>query len=559
MQRFKLPFSWRLLVILVCLLLGLSTIVWRLVHLNVLDRHFLLKQGDARMVRIETMRAHRGMILDRLDAPLAISTPMTSVSMNPRLFVANPDQLKQLAQLLGQTPEQLAALIKRNRSKGFIYLKRRMQPDQAKKIDQLSLAGINTQAEYKRYYPEGSAMAHVVGITNIDDHGQEGMELAYDQWLSGHDGQREVVKDRLGNIVEHVGVLKVPQQGRDLHLTLDHRLQFIAHQALQQVVSLHHADSASIIVLDVKTGEVLVDTNLPTYNPNNRRHSKTGDFRNRALTDTFEPGSTMKPFTIALALMSGDYDAETTVDTNPGRMRVGGYEIKDDGLNYGVINLQQIIEKSSNIGAAKILLSLSPQDFWNLLRSFGFGIKTQSGFPGEVSGRLIAHPVWYPSDVATLAYGYGIAVTTLQLAHAYQILANHGISEPVSFLQHQPAAQGQQVISKQVAQQVMTMLEAVVTKGTGTRAQVRGYRVAGKTGTAYIAGPDGYDKKKFMSSFVGVAPASDPKFVVAVVVRNPQGQHFGSLVAAPVFAKVMSSALRLWSIPPDKTEAAPVS
>ncbi len=551
MQRRNANFSWRFAVILAGLLLGLVVIIWRLLHLNVLDREFLLREGDARMVRVETIKAHRGMILDRFNTPLAISTPMSSVYVNPRLFHADEDQKKQLATLLGRTEKSLQTLLHRYRQREFMYLKRRMQPEQAEKIMALKLPGVFLESESKRYYPEGSATAHVVGITNIDDHGQEGMELAYNRWLSGHDGKREVVKDRLGHIVDHVAVLKTPEQGRDLQLTIDHRLQFIAFQALQEAVAAHHADSGSVIVLDAKTGDILVDTNMPTYNPNNRKQSHPGVFRNRALTDTFEPGSTMKPFTIALALMSDRYTPESTIDTNPGRMHVGGYEIKDDGLNYGVINLQQIIQKSSNIGAAKILLSLSPDDFWNLLRGLGFGVKTHSGFPGEVSGRLMSHPVWYPSDVATLAYGYGIAVTTLQLAHGYQVLANHGVSQPVTFIKRDKPSQGQSVISSDVADAVMSMLETVVTSGTGTRAQVPGYRIAGKTGTAYIAGPGGYDKKKFMSSFVGVAPASDPQFVIAVVVRNPKDQHFGSLVAAPVFSKIMGSALRLWSIPPD--------
>jgi cell division protein FtsI (penicillin-binding protein 3) len=543
--------SWRLLFVFFCLLLSLAVIVWQLLQLNVFNRPFLMNQGNARALRIESIHAHRGMIIDRSGSPLAISTPVSSIYVNPKIYHATKTQQAELAKLLNWKLESLQKKLKLYKGRSFVYLKRQMPPDSADKIKKLDIPGVFIASEYKRYYPEGSVASHVVGMTNIDDIGQEGLELAYNDWLSGKDGKREVLKDRLGHVVSTVALLKQPVQGRDLQLTIDHRLQFIAHEALQKSISAHNAESGSIVVLDAKTGEILVDVNYPTYNPNNRSIAHTNAFRNRALTDMFEPGSTMKPFTIALALSSGKYTSKSTVDTNPGRMKIGGYEIKDDGLNYGVINLQQVIEKSSNIGAAKILLSLSPQNFWNLLKSFGFGQKTQSGYPGEVSGRLISHPVWYPSDVATLAYGYGISVTTMQLAHAYQVLANDGNSVPVTFIKNQHVADSTSIIAPDVAKEVVSMLETVVTGGTGTRAKVLGYRVAGKTGTAYIASRGGYDKSKFMSSFVGLAPVSNPRFVIAVAIRDPKGQHFGSLVAAPVFSTVMSNALRLWDVKPD--------
>ncbi len=549
---------WRVFFILLLFALAAVGLVSRLIYLNIIDRPFLLSQSKSRIMRTLTIPAYRGMIVDRLNSPLAISTPVTTICANPKLYNATLKQSALLAKALRVNNAVLHQKISRAQKlhKEFLYLKRRLSPAVAKKIIKLNIPGVFSLQEYKRYYPEGAVAAHVVGLANIDDQGQEGLELAYNRWLSGQAGKKEVIKDRLGRTIANVGLLKKPEQGKELVLSLDHRIQYLAYRTLKAQVKKYHAKSGSVVVLDAKTGEILANVNQPSYNPNDPYKKHDGRFRNRALTDIFEPGSTMKPFTIALALDSKKYTPDSTVDTNPGRMLVGGYTIKDDGLNYGVINLTQVLQKSSNIGAAKIMLSLSPMRYWELLRQFGFGQRSATGFPGEVSGTLVARQNWYPSVVATLAYGYGIAVTALQLAHGYQILANHGIKMPLTFLKRHTAISGTRVIAAKVANEVVKMLETVVQKGgTGWRAHINGYRVAGKTGTAYIASKAGYDKHRFIASFVGVAPVSNPRLVVAVIIRDPQQQHFGGIVSAPVFAKVMSGALRILNIPPDNIKS----
>lgn len=544
-------YSWRFVLLIVLLSFALAGIFWRLLDLGVFKRPFLLRQSKARILRVVKIPAHRGMITDRLGKPLAISTPVNSIWANPKVFKTSDDKLKQLSALLKISPVRIRAHVRRAKGREFIYLKRRLPPELAKRIKDLKIQGVFSQREYRRYYPDGEVTAHVVGLTNVDDQGQEGLELAYNQWLGGSDGKKEVLKDRMGNIIADIALLKNPDQGHNLQLSIDHRIQYLAYHTLSVAVKKYKAKSASVVVLDVKTGEVLAMVNQPSYNPNNRPKIHDGRFRNRAVTDTFEPGSTIKPFNIALALESGKYTSKTTIDTNPGWMRIGGYIIKDDGLNYGVINLTQVLQKSSNIGAAKIMLSLQPQQYWELLYNMGFGQRTHSGFPGEAHGTLAHRVKWQPSVIATLAYGYGIAVTTLQLAHAYAILAEDGVSIPVSFVKISDPPVGKRVVRSDVAMEVVKMLEAVVQGGTGRRAQIKGYRVAGKTGTAYIATAKGYNKHRYVSSFVGIAPASDPKLVVAVVVRDPKGQHFGAIVAAPIFAKVMAGALRFLDISPD--------
>jgi len=551
MQHNK-QYTWRVYFLIFFLCLALVGIVWRLFDLNVLKRNFLLSQSKARILRTVKIPAYRGMITDRFGQPFAISTPVESVWVNPKLFSATTEQVNALANILKLSPSYIQQRIRRAVHRGFVYLKRGNPPATKTSIKALEIPGIFFQKEYRRYYPDGEVAAHVVGLTNIDDQGQEGLELAYNAWLQGMPGEKEVVRDRDGHIISNIALLKKPQQGHNLALSIDHRLQYLAYRSLKAAVDRFHASAGSVVILDVKTGEILAMVNQPSYNPNNRPRQHDGRYRNRAVTDIFEPGSTIKPFNIALALESGRYTPETTINTNPGWMRIGGYKIKDDGLDYGVINLTQVLQKSSNIGAAKIMLSLQPQDYWNLLRSMGFGQRTRSGFPGEANGTLVARETWQPSVVATLAYGYGIAVSTLQLAHAYTILADGGLKIPVSFVKVSDPAEGVRVLRSDVAHEVVKMLESVVQKGgTGTRAHIKGYRVAGKTGTAYIATSKGYDKHRYVSSFVGMAPASDPRLVVAVVIRDPKGQHFGGVVSAPVFAKVMGGALRAMDIAPD--------
>lgn len=546
--------SRRLVVVLVLLAIVLFGLLWRLLDLNLIERHFLLQQSNARIVRKIRLDAHRGMIVDRLGVPLAISSPVDSVWINPDLFLATSKQKQQLAKLLAIAPSYIKKQVHKNNRREFIYLKRRISPSLASKVKALKIPGVFLQREYKRFYPEGEVTAHVVGMTNVDDQGQEGLELAYNHWLSGQAGLEEVLKDRMGRTIADVALLKKPQQGRELVLSLDHRIQYSAYRELRAAMQKHHAQSGSIVVLNVKTGEILAMVNQPSYNPNNRPSDDNGRYRNRAVTDTFEPGSVIKPFNIAFALESGKYTSETKINTNPGWMEIGGYRIEDaGGVNHGVINLTQVLQESSNIAAAKILLSLQPKKYWNLLHRLGFGQRTRSGFPGEAAGSFVAHNTWYPSEVATSAYGYGISVTTLQLAHAYAVLADHGLDIPVTFLKVKSIPTGKRVIDPKVADEVVRMMEAVIKKGgTGTRAAVPGYLIAGKTGTAYIAGANGYNRHKYMASFVGIAPAEDPQLVIAVAIREPQGHHhFGGGVAAPVFSKVMAAVLRILDISPD--------
>lgn len=547
----KTQHARRLFIVIVFLIIALFILIARLIDLNIVERAFLLKQSQARILRKISIHAHRGMILDRLGVPLAISTPVESVWINPQLFKATSSQIETLDILLKLPHGEIQKKIQENKAREFLYIERRIPPPLAEKIKALHIQGLFFQPEYKRYYPEGEVTAHVVGLTNINDQGQEGLELAYNNWLNGEDGEQEVLIDRFGHAIANVALIKKPKEGNSLTLSIDHRIQYVAYQSLKQAILHFHAQSGSVIVLKIKTGEILAMVNQPSYNPNNLPKIHDGRFRNRAVTDIFEPGSVIKPFNIALALESGKYNAHTLINTNPGWMRIGGYRIKDD-LNYGIINLTQVLQKSSNIGAAKIMLSLPPEHYWNLLQRLGFGLKTHSGFPGEANGSLKESSIWYPSVIATMAYGYGIAVSALQLAHAYAILANHGMNIPVTFIKIDQPPTGNQVIAPSVADKVIEMMKSVVNKGgTGTLAEIPDYQVAGKTGTAYIAGPNGYDRHKYMASFIGVAPASDPKLVVAVVIRDPKLQHFGGLVAAPVFSKVMSAALRILDIPPD--------
>ena len=542
--------AWRLYVLWFFLCIAVAGLLWRLIDLNILNRSFLLKQSKARILRVVNIPAYRGMITDRLGVPLAISTPVDSVWVNPQLFQATSSQFAALSYFLHLPISFIKKRIRRAMTRQFVYLKRGNSPYIAKKIHQLNIRGIFFQREYRRYYPEGGVTAHVVGLTNIDDRGQEGLELAYNQWLSGKPGKMKVIKDRLGQIVANIALMQQPVQGHDLTLTLDHRIQYLAYQDLKETVSTYHAKSGSAVVLDVKSGEILAMVNQPSYNPNNRPSSHDGRYRNRAVTDMFEPGSVIKAFTIALALESGKYTPDTKIDTNPGWMKISGYRISDDGLNFGVISLTQLLQHSSNIAAAKILLSLKPQHYYSLLSALGFGQRTNSSFPGESSGALTPHDTWVPSVVATLGYGYGMAVTTIQLAQAYAILGSGGIKKPVTFLKSDHSSTDIRILPKKVAKTIIGMLETVVQKGgTGMRAAVYGYCVAGKTGTAYIAGPKGYNKHHYMSSFVGIAPVNNPKLVVAVVICEPQDEHFGGLVAAPLFSKIMSEALRLLDIP----------
>lgn len=549
----KIAHGWRfysLLVFLSAAILGLSA---RIVYLGVIKRDFLVDQSTARSVRENILPAHRGIITDRNNKPLAISTQVSSIWVNPKTFGVDAKQLTEVAALLDVSVSSINNKVNHAKDREFVYLKRGVPPDIAEKVLALHIVGLYSQAEYKRYYPEAETTAHVVGFTNIDDRGQEGLELAYDSWLRGVPGKMRVIKDRLGNVIADLGVVTEPQAGHDLTLSIDRRIQYLAYSEIKNTVEQYQADSGSAVVLNVKTGEVLAMVNEPTYNPNNRANETRDHYRNRAATDLFEPGSTMKAFSIASALDSGKYYPTTLINTNPGVLRVDGHDIYDnDHRNNKVLTVTEVLKKSSDIGVAKITLSLPPNRLLSLLHNVGFGRTTQSGYPGEGAGMLPDDLHLRPFVLATIAFGYGISATTLQLAQAYAVIASGGLLRQVTFVKVDKDVPGKQVMNPHVAQLMMTMLETVIDiGGTGTRAQIHGYRVAGKTGTAHIAAPHGYYKDRYFALFVGIAPVTDPELVVAVVIKNPHGLYHGGSVAAPAFAKIMGGALRVLDIPPD--------
>jgi cell division protein FtsI (penicillin-binding protein 3) len=555
-----MTYRWRYRIVLLLLFLASMGLIWRVVDLTIINRTFLKKQGDARTERIVPIPAYRGMITDRNGDPLAISTPVASVWVNPQEIAASSKEIAELASLLEMTPSELKAKLKQNQNKEFVYLKRGMEPAVADQIKDLKVAGIYVQREFHRYYPEGEVTAHVLGFTNVDDKGQEGIELAYNDWLQGVSGSKKVIKDRMGRIVEEVGTVREPRPGQDLTLSIDRRIQYLAYRELADGVKKYEAISGSVVVLNVKTGEILAMVNTPSYNPNDRSSrvaAHDGRYRNRAVTDVYEPGSTIKSFSMTNALLSGRYHSNSTIDTAPGWMMIDGKKVQeDDNHNLGVIDLTTILARSSNVGIAKITLSLPPDRLWNLLHTVGFGQLTDSGFPGERAGQLVERNKWPPFALATLSFGYGMSVTTLQLAQAYNVFANQGVKRPVTFLKLDKPAAGEQVIEANVAKEILTMLESVLeTGGTATEAKVPGYRVTGKTGTARVVGENGYEKHRHNSSFVGIAPASDPQLLIAVVLNDVKGsRYYGGYSAGPIFSQIMGGALQLMDIPPDNLQ-----
>ncbi len=553
----KIPsFAKRRILVLGLLMVAVGLLLWRAVYLQVVTKDFLQYQGDERYMRVVSIPAHRGMITDRNGEPLAISTPVKSVWANPKEVDFSGSDLPRLAKILGLKVGDLRRTLSRRADREFVYLKRQIDPDVAKKVAALGAHGIFLQPEYRRYYPAGEVTAHVVGITNIDDHGQEGLELAYDKWLAGKPGAKRVIKDRLGRIVEDVESIRPTRPGKNLVLSIDRRLQYLAYRELKAAVLEHKAKSGSAVILDARTGEVLAMVNQPSYNPNSRSRVKSSRRRNRAVTDVFEPGSTVKPFVIAAALESGKYTPSTMIDTRPGTLRVGRNLVRDTH-DYGVIDVSHVVIKSSNVGASKISLSMNPERLWNIYNHVGFGSVTASAFPGEASGLLTNYRRWHGIEQATMAFGYGLSVTPLQLAKAYSVLASGGILRPVSFLKldHTPA--GRRIIPAAVVKEIMPMLEGVVSpEGTAVRAEVPGYTVAGKTGTVHKADAGGYSADHYMAVFAGMAPASNPRLVMAVVINDPgDGKYYGGQVAAPVFSRVMAGALRLLDVPPDNLPA----
>jgi cell division protein FtsI (penicillin-binding protein 3) len=545
----KLP-AWRRRTLLIVVLLGFGVLLGRSVYLQGMHRAFLQQKGDARYSRALTLSAHRGMITDRNGEPLAISTPVESIWASPPDVKTNPAQVKKLASLLDMKPAEVSKKVDDDQRE-FVYLKRRIPPELAGEVMRLGIPGVFMQREYRRYYPAGEVTAHLVGFTGVDENGQEGFELAYQSWLSGKAGSRRVIKDRQGHIVEDLEAVKVPQDGHDLVLSIDRKIQYLAYRELAHAVETHKAKAGAAIVLDAKTGEILAMANMPTYNPNNPVNIN-GRSRNRAIVDIYEPGSTLKPFTIAAALEAGTFKPETQIQTSPGWLKIGSATVHD-AHPEGLLTVAQVIQKSSNVGAAKIALTLQPQYMWSALNQMGFGSPVHAGFPGEASGKLRPYKTWRPIEQATMAFGHGISVSLLQLARGYGIFANDGELMPVSLLKTKDAPIGQQVISAETAHQVKDMLEMVVQPGgTAPRAQVLGYRVAGKTGTAHKLGIGGYQSDKYISSFIGMAPASNPRLIIAVMIDEPSdGQYYGGAVAAPVFSAVMSGALRMLAVPQD--------
>ena len=546
----RLP-VWRARLLLLLVFGGFMVLAARAFYLQGLHNDFLQQKGETRYARVVEMSAHRGMVTDRNGEPLAVSTPVESVWASPADASLSTEQRFRLARLLGTDPAELRRRLA-DSEREFVYLKRQLPPEQAAKVVQLNLPGVFLQREYRRYYPAAEVTAHVVGFTGVDDNGQEGIELAYQEWLAGKRGSRRVIKDRLGRIVEDVESIRAPQQGRELALSIDQRIQYLAFRELKSAVAEHAAKAGSIVVLDATSGEVLALANWPTYNPNNRDTLKMARSRNRAVVDLFEPGSTLKPFTAAAALETGLVGPGSVINTEHGRFSIGRRTIRDVHPE-GFLTVSQVIQKSSNVGSAKIALAMAPQKLWAIFSAVGFGTQTRVGFPGEASGRLRAYQSWKPIEHATMSYGHGVSVSLLQLARAYSVFATDGELKQLTLIRRDQPVEGKRVVSRRTAQAVRKMLETVTQPGgTATRAQVAGYRVAGKTGTAHKLDGAAYAPDRYVSSFVGFAPASNPRLVIAVMIDEPGGKHYyGGEVAAPAFSNVMAGALRLLGVTPD--------
>lgn len=546
----RLP-VWRARLLLLLIFCGFMVLAARALYLQGLHNDFLQQKGEIRYARVVEISAHRGMVTDRHGEPLAVSTPVESVWASPADADLSTGQRVELARLLGMDAAELRRRLA-DSEREFVYLKRQLPPEQATKVVRLNLPGVFLQREYRRYYPAAEVTAHVVGFTGVDDNGQEGIELAYQEWLAGKRGSRRVIKDRLGRIIEDVESIRAPQQGRELALSIDQRIQYLAFRELKSAVAEHEAKAGSIVVLDATSGEVLALANWPTYNPNNRDTLKVARSRNRAVVDLFEPGSTLKPFTAAAALESGLVGPGSVIDTEHGRFTIGKRTIRDVHPE-GFLTVSQVIQKSSNVGSAKIALAMAPQKLWAIFSAVGFGTQTRVGFPGEATGRLRAYQSWKPIEHATMSYGHGVSVSLLQLARAYSVFATDGELKQLTLIRRDQPVEGKRVVSRRTAQAVRKMLEMVTQPGgTATRAQVAGYRVAGKTGTAHKLDGATYAADRYVSSFVGFAPASNPRLVIAVMIDEPGGKHYyGGEVAAPAFSNVMAGALRLLGVTPD--------
>lgn len=551
---------WRYYVVACALLLLFIVLIAHVTRMQVIpsaptDKNgfvFLQDEGAARTLRTESIMAYRGVVTDRNGEPLAVSTPVQTIWMNPKVVRESQRDLGALAEALDMPIAELRKKVQSR--KGFLYLHRHMIPERAEKILALDIPGVNSQAEFKRYYPAGEVAAHLVGITNVDDQGQEGIELAYDDWLSGVSGARQVEKDLKGRILRETQLLRAPKPGKNIRLSIDLRMQYLAYRELKAAVAQHRAASGSVVVLDTKTGEVLAMANQPSYNPNDRSSMRVAALRNRAMTDLFEPGSTMKPITVLSALESGQYVPSTEIDTSPGHIRVGNKTLLDP-VNYGVMDITKIITKSSQVGITKIALDLEPEIIRNMYFRMGLGQATGTGFPGENIGNLPNYRKWQPIQRANYAFGYGLNVTALQLAQAYSVIANKGTKKPVSLLKldtDTSNALAQPVVAERYARQVKDMLKTVVgPTGTARKASLDSYDLAGKTGTAHNVGSEGYIDNSYTAIFAGMAPADQPRIVVVSVIREPSVDNYsGGGVAAPLFAKIAEGAMRLLQVPP---------
>ena len=546
-------FRMRLGVVFGALLLCGVGLIARAVQLQLVQHRFLASEGAARFTRVAPIVAHRGTITDRDDEPLAVSTPVDAVWVNPPELSASVEQLPRLARAIHMEPQELVRRVSTSMDRDFIYLVRGLQPADARKVRQLQIPGVNLAREYRRYYPAGEVTGHLLGFTDVDDTGQEGAELAFDNWLGGEDGSKRVIQDSDGNQVEDVESIRAVRPGRELKLSIDLRIQYLAYRELKAAIRDNRARSGSVVVIDVRTGEVLAMVDQPAFNPNDRSQLSPAVYRNRAATDLFEPGSSIKPFFVAAALASGRFNANSVIDTNPGFIQVGPSLIHDEH-NLGAVSIATVLAKSSNVGMAHIALALEPRQIWTTLNALGFGQVTTSGFPGESQGVLQNFPHWREVLLANMSHGYGLSVTPLQLAQAYATLGAYGIRRPISLQRVDGPVPGERVLDGEVCKQLLALLQLVITMpgATGGQASIAGYRVAGKTGTAWKSDGHSYSRDRFVGTFGGVAPASNPRLAAVVVIDEPSaGKHRGGDVAAPVFSAVLGGALRLIGVAPD--------
>ncbi|WET13309.1 MULTISPECIES: peptidoglycan D,D-transpeptidase FtsI family protein [unclassified Pseudomonas] len=549
-------YPWRFRLMLGLLALMVGAIAWRIIDLQVVDRDFLIGEGNARSLRHIPIPAHRGLITDRNGEPLAVSTPVTTLWANAKELQVAKDKWPQLAAALGQDPKALAERLEAQANKEFIYLVRGLTPEQGQQVLDLKVPGVYGIEEFRRFYPAGETTAHMVGFTDIDDHGREGVELAYDEWLAGVPGKRQVIKDRRGRLIKDVQVTKNAKAGKPLALSIDLRLQYLANRELRNAIIENGAKAGSLVIMDVKTGEILAMVNQPTYNPNNRRNLQPAMMRNRAMIDVFEPGSTMKAISMSAALETGRWKPSDKVEVYPGTLQLGKYTIRDVSRTEGpVLDLTGILINSSNVGMSKVAFDIGGETIYHLAQKIGLGQPTGLDFPGERVGNLPNYRDWKKAETATLSYGYGLSVTAIQLAHAFSVLANNGRMVPLSLIHVDEAPKATQVIPENVAKTMQGMLQQVIEAPRGVfRAQVPAYHVAGKSGTARktSVGTKGYAENSYRSLFAGFGPMSDPRYAIVVVIDEPsKAGYFGGLVSAPVFSKVMSGTLRLMNVTPD--------